>query len=199
MIAETASPASFGHRIAELSEFPAVLVEHSADRRGFAIWENEVPEIYRYALGRDWADLFSADHALLACGLNPSKAGAEDGDVTITKEIEFARRFGCTRLVKVNVFGLVSTDPKGLSTVMDPTGPRNLWAIAAVVRALELSRTRVTTLAAWGAHPMLTPERLAAVIALLPKPLHCLGTTKSGAPRHTSRLAYATPLQEWTP
>lgn len=51
-------------------------------------------------------------------------------------------------------------------------------------------------IAAWGGHESVTAERVEHAGELLRgREVLCLGRTKSGAPRHPSRLAYATPFE----
>jgi hypothetical protein len=107
--------------------------------------------------------------------------------------------------VKVNLYDLISTDPKGLTS--EPWGKlegperaaaldvaRKYWTVGAEIMG---ERFGSKTLLAWGSHPLATPDRIKAVLAQLPGPYWCLGTTATGQPRHTSRLAYATPLELW--
>lgn len=151
---------------------------------------------YRYALGRSRQEgIFDEGPGRMAlfCGLNPSSAGAVDDDQTITKELGFAERLGCRSLVKVNLYPLISMDPAGLEGYEAlPEDDALLSALVALLVPLSC-----LTVAAWGSHSMATKERVAAVTAFLPGPLHCLGTTKDGSPRHPSRIAYATPLERW--
>jgi hypothetical protein len=169
----------------------------SVDGRSWAIFS--VFKAHRYALGRDWSGAFDTEPRILfSIGLNPSLAGIDD-DQTIRKDVGFAKRLLCTRLVKVNLYGWIltaSTDLEGIPA-RSVVGEQNDEAIAAEVAKLNPDRTLF--LAAWGSHPMATHERIAAVRALLTGPLHCLGTTADGSPRHTSRIAYSTPLEGWSP
>jgi hypothetical protein len=180
--------------------------ELSFDGRGCALFSGD--RAYRYALTRTWdGELLGPTTPLLVIfvGLNPSKAGAnpvkvasEDSDQTITKEMGFASRMGATAMLKLNLYGIVSTDPRGMATAADPIGPHFDAAVThALLRSPSVLEMPRKVVVAWGAHPMATKERIAAVTAFLPGPLHCLGTTKDGAPRHPCRIAYSTPLQKW--
>jgi hypothetical protein len=139
---------------------PEVRAEVSADSNGTALWSREEPPFYRYALTRRWTGLFEGVRTLLVCGLNPSDAGAQDNDQTITKEIGFASRLGCCRLVKVNLYGLISTDPAELEKAADPIGRYNDHALDWYARWSRREKEPVIAVAAWGAHPMATPERI---------------------------------------
>lgn len=79
--------------------------------------------------------------------------------------------------------------------VADPVGPDNdKWLHAA---AAEAQRTNGYVIAAWGAHAR--PDRVQAATAVLGSagPIHCLGTTKAGAPRHPLYLRNDSPLLTW--
>jgi hypothetical protein len=153
---------------------------------------------YRYALTRRFNGLFnSRARVLLICGLNPSQAGATKDDQTIRKDRGFANMLGCDRLVKVNAFGWIETTSAKLGDATDPIGPDNDEVIRAMVRKIYDECADVVAVAAWGSHELMTAERVATLRALLPSPLKCFGTTRDGSPRHTSRLAYATPLSIW--
>lgn len=77
---------------------------------------------YRYTLTRIWRE--PARVVLPFVGLNPSVADAEADDQTIRKCIGFAQRRGADGIVMVNLFALVSKDPKKLFTTPDPVGPK---------------------------------------------------------------------------
>lgn len=145
---------------------------------------------YRYHLARCWG---LSTSRVCFVGLNPSRAGELHDDHTIRKEIGFAQRWGFGALDKVNLYGLVSTDPRGLATAADPFGPDNsrvaLGAIAGASRVVV----------AWGDIPKGLPmsDVLDIVATVLPSKRFCLGLTQSGSPRHPSRLSYETPLEAW--
>ncbi len=96
---------------------------------------------YRYWLRRSW------DTTLPQCafiGLNPSTADADTDDPTLRRCVDFAKQWGCGSLLLVNLFALRATDPRALTTVPDPIGPRaNIW----LRRAKHESKLLV---AAWG-------------------------------------------------
>lgn len=144
-------------------------------------------ERYRYSLTRTW------DPSLIRMvfiGLNPSTADAYQDDPTIRRVLGFALREGCGELVMLNLFGLRSTDPRGLRDVADPTGPENDAAIA------EWTADDALVVCGWGAHGDYL-DRGALVAAALAgagvRPV-CLGVTKDGHPKHPLYLAANTPL-----
>lgn len=124
--------------------------------------------------------------------LNPSYATGERNDHTITKCLEFSRRWGFAGIYVVNLYAYISTDPRALLEVTDPVGVMNdPWLRRASQYA---QRTDVPVVAAWGNN---APMDRAQVVAQLFPELYCLGVTASGQPKHPLRLAYDTPLQRW--
>lgn len=145
---------------------------------------------YRYTLDRVWdASLPVA----LFIMLNPSTGDAAVNDPTIRRCISFAKREGCGALTVVNLFALRSTDPGALTTHPDPVGPDNdAWIAVALGKQPEVA------IAAWGAHSF-TRARVGAIAALLAPvwQVNCLGTTKSGDPRHPLYVRGDQPLAPW--
>ena len=143
----------------------------------------------RLWLSREWGDRLNS---VLLIGLNPSFADEEKPDHTITVEIEFATRWGFGALLKGNLFTLISKDPAQLAIVQDAEGdPQNL-------RWLEETAARARTIVlCWGDDGQVRSRASYVRGALWDqrKKMFCLGRTKKGEPRHTSRLAYDTPLQ----
>lgn len=154
---------------------------------------------FRYALTRRWTDsLFSAEPmVIIFCGLNPSVAGASNTDQTITKEIGFGTRLGACAFIKVNLFGGIETLSGKLGSLPDPIGPDFAAVLDQVAAIAHRPGTLTKTILAWGSHEMATRERITAVLPYLPGPYECFGTTADGQPRHTSRIAYSTPLERW--
>lgn len=146
---------------------------------------------YRYRLIRAW------DHSLPMVTwvmLNPSTADAQRDDLTLTKCQGFARRWGFGGVVVINLYAWRETDPAKLvahaAAGVDVVGPENDLHLRAVLTGAHL------VVCAWGAHPI-ARARVAAVLAMVPGGVacECLGRTAEGAPRHPSRLAYATPRE----
>ena len=136
---------------------------------------------YRYELTRRWDD----DLPMLGwIMLNPSTADASIDDPTIRRCIGFAKSWGFGSIMVTNLFALRATNPRELLSHPDPVGPENdNW--------LELQPQ--VTVAAWGAHKMAI-ERVDSVRHLN---LMCLGTTKSGAPKHPLYVPSSTTLEPW--
>jgi hypothetical protein len=144
---------------------------------------------YRYTLWRLWDD---RPHVVFIM-LNPSTADAQADDPTIRRCMGFARLWGYGGICVVNLFAYRSTDPRALATVLDPVGPRNDEQIDSTIGGADL------IVAAWGAHGTIG-ARSAVVRALVEKhrPLHHLGLTKNGSPRHPLYLRGDTQPVRWT-
>lgn len=138
---------------------------------------------YRWALWRTW-DL-SKDKVCFI-GLNPSKADDTVDDNTITKLIEFSKRWGFGGFRIVNLFALRSTDPKALLVADDPVGMYNdFWIECAVERCSK-------TVFCWGAFKKLN-NRDQEIINKYPD-AYCFGKTKAGHPKNPLMLPYSTTL-----
>lgn len=149
---------------------------------------------YRYMLTRDIVDLAATRGPAVFIMLNPSTADASKDDPTIRRCIGFARSWGCTGIVVVNLYALRSTDPANLWTHPDPVGPANdAWLVDVVLDASEV-------VCAWGSNAK--RERVAEVAAILRRAgakLKCLGVTKFGsAPRHPLYVPAAQELIDWS-
>jgi hypothetical protein len=138
-------------------------------------------------------------HVGLIIGLNPSRAGAarEDTDHTITKEIEFSRRWGWSGFWKVNLFTCIETYSAKLKNLSFETAV-GMHGSAVLQETIPLAPAIVVC---WGAAvPKLKRHRISAVcemIRVLKQPtteVRCFGLSKDGFPVHPLRLAYDTPL-----
>jgi hypothetical protein len=135
----------------------------------------------------------------LIIGLNPSKAGArrEDTDHTITKELEYARRWGWSGFWKCNLFTVIETESAKLRdmTYLQAVGPHG----SAVLETLIPLAPEIVV--CWGNNvPKHMRHRISAVTTMLSSlkqpsaRVLCFGITQSGAPVHPLRLAYDTHL-----
>lgn len=147
--------------------------------------------LYRYRLTRRWA---SAGPTIAWCMKNPSKAGADDNDMTVTKIIGYSKLLGASALVVSNLSAAVSTDPKKLSKISDPLGPWNEWFLQYLVRGVD------KIVAGWGDLTRKEEKMFRPSLDFVRQSFSgvlCLGKTKAGHPCHPSRLAYATPWEPW--
>lgn len=136
--------------------------------------------LYRYWLGRRWSD----GPLMVFIMLNPSTADGRVDDPTIRRCIGFARREGCGGVEVVNLYALRATKPMHLLHHPDPEGPDNplSWA-QTLYPDLRGAGEPSLVVAAWGAFsdPDLPESQALKGCSVR---LQCLGTTKSGAPRH---------------
>jgi hypothetical protein len=149
---------------------------------------------WRYSLTRVWE---TGAPACMFIGLNPSTADEATNDPTVRRCIRFAHDWGYGSLVMTNMFGLRSTNPKGLLSADDPVGPDNDQALRAHAERAGL------IIAAWGqwgtklrSHAR-RPWHLADLLA--PMRMHCLGTTRDGQPLHPLYLAASLKPEPWSP
>lgn len=147
--------------------------------------------VYRYTLGRRW------DRALptaVFVMLNPSTADADVDDMTIRKDMRFARGWGMGGLWVVNLYALRSTDPALLRRHSDPVGPENNWHLA---KAAELAAEHGWPIvAAWGA--LAGSERVAEVLSFSGMDrLSVLHVTKDGQPGHPLYLPGDSKPRRW--
>lgn len=129
---------------------------------------------YRYRLDRD---LLVGDGEILFVMLNPSTADAEKSDPTVTRCLNFAKRWGFRHVNVGNLFALRSTDPTVLYRTKDPVGPENDFHLRAMSHHADL------TVVAWGGRGGYL-DRDAEVLKLLSRPIEHLGVTKQGRPKH---------------
>lgn len=153
---------------------------------------------YRWRLERFTG--LPGDKTIVNCGYNPSTADAMKNDPTITRDIAFANREGVARLIKVNMFGIISPFPTIISEVKNPVGLLNDDAIKQALDDAANSKDGYIFLATWGApkglkKPQLEifKEREAAILALSEE-WHCFGMTKTGHPKHPLYLRADTPI-----
>jgi len=145
---------------------------------------------YRYALTRTWDP---AGKRVLFIMLNPSKATEVHNDPTVARCERRARALGFGAFQVTNIFAWRETDPHVMRRVADPIGPDNDQMIRAGTQWADM------TIAAWGTHGAHL-DRGAAVAALLHDaaiPLHILGLTKHGHPRHPLYVSYARSPRPW--
>jgi hypothetical protein len=155
---------------------------------------------YRWSLRRAWKTEDAAAPEMVWCMLNPSKAGAKVNDHTVRRCVWFARREGCTALTIVNLFALVSTDPKRLLVDEAPVGWANDQAIIDACTARDVTdpvpRIVVVAWGGWGAHPQLR-TRTDEVWDLLNShgiAYRAFGLTVHGEPLHPARLGNSSRL-----
>lgn len=145
---------------------------------------------YRYSLTRVWDP---ARRRVVFVMLNPSVADERKNDPTVGRCETRARAWGYGALRVVNIFAWRATDPRDLRRADLPEGPGNDAALLASVDWADL------IVAAWGVHGAHRGRgALAAnVLAKCGKPVHHLGLTKQGHPRHPLYLPFEQLPEPW--
>lgn len=131
---------------------------------------------YRYALHRSW------DHNkdfVCFIGLNPSTADDQNDDPTIRRLIKYCEDWGYGGFFIVNLFALVTADPKLMMKHPSPIGKKNDRHIR-----IHLKKCKLTVLM-WGRNGTFS-DRYLKVLKLLGKKrkLHCFDLTKERQPKH---------------
>jgi hypothetical protein len=140
-------------------------------------------ELYRYLLTRVWDP--SGAKALFVM-LNPSTATEVQNDPTVERCERRARTLGFGAFRVCNIFAWRATDPKMMRRAPDPVGPANDAAIG------ESCLWADTIVCAWGthgAHLGRGPE-VERLMRRSGKPLHHLGLTREGHPKHPLYIGY---------
>ncbi|OPG16961.1 DUF1643 domain-containing protein [Ferroacidibacillus organovorans] len=130
---------------------------------------------YRYSLTRCWD---SKGSRMVFLMLNPSTADAHQNDPTITRCMNFSRRWGFGSLEVVNLFAYRSTDPGMLSVVDDPIGPENDAYILNAITRSEL------VVLAWGTKGVLRQRDQEVLNLISDHELYALEISKYGHPKH---------------
>lgn len=142
-------------------------------------------ERYRYRLWREWD---TTKDGCCFVMLNPSTATETLNDPTIRRCIEFSKRWGYGRVEIVNLFGLRSTDPRGLREVADPVGPDN---IKAIVDAVKISERAILAWGRHGAYLERGPDMMEKMEIFYPTKGYALMMNGDGSPRHPLYVSYS--------
>jgi hypothetical protein len=184
-------------RLADTDPAPGVKRETGRIGWDLALADFDAERTNRYFLGRYWEAL----PTLLWIMLNPSVAGVDIDDPTIRKCCGFAQRHGFGGVEVINLFSLISTDPKGLAKLTSfelSLAERYYWETAAKVYHLSgeqyWSNGERSTMVAWGAQKMAAKRTDELLKVFRGNKLLCLGRTQGGQPNHPLMLAYATPI-----
>jgi hypothetical protein len=129
---------------------------------------------YRYTLERIWSPGDWVNFLML----NPSTADDKQNDPTVTRCINFAKRWGFGGLIVTNIFAFRATDPKRLYGLANPVGVDNDLHILGAADVCKF------TVCAWGAHGTLLRRDEKVLELLKSKRPYCLGRTDKGHPRH---------------
>ena len=135
---------------------------------------NDESHRFRYALWRIWD---KEKDALLFIGLNSSTATDRQDDPTIRRVASFAVSWGFGGLFVGNLFSIVSPDPSVIKLDEPLESPND-----AAIRCMR--GICGAALVGWGHFGKDAGPRPAEVLAILGKPVYCLGLTKDGWPKH---------------
>lgn len=155
----------------------------------YDIYSTSHNDLWRFSLGKEGL------RKLFVIGLNPSTATKDKSDTTAAKVEGVARRKGFDGFVILNLYPVRSTDFSMLPDKVDSEAfSENLNRIEEII-ALEANPV---IWAAWGENIHARSYFVAAAIKLFgllekygPSWQHYGPLTKSGHPRHPSRITYA--------
>lgn len=157
---------------------------------------------YRYVLWRRWD---KTKPRLIFIMLNPSIADAELDDATIRVCMGRARKMDMGGIRVLNLFAYRATYPTELAIIADPVGPENDSYLEKYLGMRLWGDNRFEMMiAAWGDGGLrkgLRRERWREVVSIIcgdmGDPLHHIGLTKAGQPKHPLRIGYDVPLTLW--
>jgi len=144
---------------------------------------------HRYSLFRIWNNE-GPSRIIPWVGLNPSTADENEDDPIIRRCIMFSKKSGYDGLVMLNLFSLVSTDPK--KAIADPIS--NRYENRLHLKAYLSLNSRAAL--CWGASYPDLKAMNSWVLGQIGQPL-CLGRTRDGFPRHPSRVSGESTLEPY--
>lgn len=147
-------------------------------------------ERYRYTLTRTWEP---AGSRALFIMLNPSTATEAKNDPTVERCERRARVLGHGAFQVCNIFAWRDTDPRALRRAQEPVGAENDEAIREACHWADIA------ICAWGTHGAYLgrgPE-VERIVRATGVPLHHLGLTKDGHPKHPLYIPYSAQPQPW--
>lgn len=134
---------------------------------------------YRYALWRIWDE---TKPLVMCIGLNPSTANEDKNDPTITKLEKIMRHNGYGGFYMMNLFPLVSADPKVLVEFYDDTQSHDTEDMENMRWLLDIKRKCKDVVFAWGGFKE-AEQRAKSVIGYFKLAL-CLKINNNGSPKH---------------
>ena len=132
---------------------------------------------YRYTLWRE-RGLPLLPGYVQFIALNPSTADEVVNDPTVTRMWRYTRLWGYGRMCVTNAFAYRATDPRAMMAQRDPVGADNDDHI------LSVASTASLIVCAWGVGGTHAGREAELLGKLRGYPLHHLGLTKHGHPRH---------------
>lgn len=155
----------------------------------YNLYSNACDDRWRYVLGK------AGHKPLLVIGLNPSTATQEKSDTTVAKVETVARMNGYDGFTMLNLYPVRATDYNTLPVEVEKAAfDKNIQVI---IRMVSKTLSPPAIWAAWGESIMARPYFSAAVLELATvlkqydvSWLHLGELTRTGHPRHPSRLHY---------
>lgn len=147
-------------------------------------------ERYRYLLTRVWDR--SGPKALFVM-LNPSTATEVQNDPTVERCERRARALGFGAFRVTNIFAFRATDPRVMRAQADPVGPENDAAI------IDSAHWADRIVCAWGTHGAHLDRgpRVERLLRDAGRPLHHLGLSQAGHPKHPLYIGYDRQPEPW--
>jgi hypothetical protein len=147
-------------------------------------------ERYRYTLTRTW-DANGPRVAFVM--LNPSTATEIQNDPTVERCERRARTLGFGAFRVCNIFAFRATDPRNMRAQTDPIGQHNDTAI------IDACTWADQIICAWGTHGahLNRGPQIETLLRAQSKPLHHLGLSKAGHPKHPLYIGYAVQPEQW--
>lgn len=147
-------------------------------------------ELYRYSLTRIWDP---QGRKALFVMLNPSTATEVQNDPTVERCERRARTLGFGAFQVTNIFAWRDTDPRKMRAAVDPVGPEN---DAAILAGADWADQVITGWGTHGIHLNRGPD-VETLLRTAGYPLHNLGLTKDGHPKHPLYIAYRQCALPW--
>ena len=172
------------------------------DWHGNAHFSGESPPLFRWRLDRWWGE---GDRALV-CMANPSYAGADKNDPTITQLIKLIRALGYPGFTVINWSPYIATSPKDLHAWRWNNPDLSSRAQEDNVEMIRhLGVVAPVRIVAWGNIVPQVPNTSHVLRALsddLKHPVYAFGRTKDGSPKHPMargkhRLKIGQQLEVW--
>lgn len=147
---------------------------------------------YRPWLSRHIEGSEGASYALFI-GMNPSTAGEDIDDPTVSKEWSFTQSWHFNRYIKCNVMDYRATLPSTLNNpLIIPRSPENLRVIK------EQSIGASLIIVCWGnLHKSFQRYAADVLETLKDSELWCFGLNKDGSPKHPLYLSFQSVLQRF--
>ncbi len=147
-------------------------------------------EAYRYLLTRVWDP---EGRKALFVMLNPSTATEVQNDPTVERCERRARALGFGAFRVTNIFAFRATDPRVMRAAADPVGPENDAAIR------ESAPWADMIVCAWGTHGdhLARGPEVERLLRATGRPLHHLGLSKAGHPKHPLYIGYDRQPEPW--